>query len=63
MAGLEVGSEVVVWGRVRRRFFRVAGLTQSRTEVVAARVVRATSRSQVQAVMTRVVAGLRELEA
>jgi single-strand DNA-binding protein len=33
------GDEVLVTGRVRRRFFRAAGATQSRTEVVAARVV------------------------
>lgn len=36
---LEPGSEVVVTGRVRRRFFRVGGATQSRTEVLAAAVV------------------------
>ena len=29
------GEEVVVVGRVRRRFFRAAGATQSRTEVAA----------------------------
>ena len=33
------GTEVAVLGRVRRRFFRAAGATQSRTEVVAERVV------------------------
>lgn len=34
--GLGAGDEVLVVGRVRRRFFRVAsGSTQSRTEVVA----------------------------
>lgn len=32
-------SAVVVLGSVRRRFFRSGGATQSRTEVVAARVV------------------------
>lgn len=33
---LDAGDEVLVVGRVRRRFFRVAsGATQSRTEVVA----------------------------
>jgi single-strand DNA-binding protein len=37
--GLVVGAPVVVVGRVRRRFFRVGGSTQSRTEVVADRVV------------------------
>ena len=35
---VEVGTEIVVTGWVRRRFFRVNGLTQSRTEVVARRV-------------------------
>ncbi len=38
-AELEVDEEVVVVGRVRRRFFRAGGATQSRTEVVADRVV------------------------
>ncbi len=33
------GAEVVVVGSVRRRFFRAGGATQSRTEVVAERVV------------------------
>lgn len=37
-AWLEPGVPVVVTGRVRRRFFRAGGLTQSRTEVVAERV-------------------------
>ena len=31
----DTGDEVVVVGRVRRRFFRAGGATQSRTEVVA----------------------------
>ena len=34
-----VDAEVVVIGRVRRRFFQAGGSTQSRTEVVAARVI------------------------
>ena len=33
-------TEVVVVGRIRRRFFRSGGATQSRTEVVAERVAR-----------------------
>jgi single-strand DNA-binding protein len=33
------GEEVLVVGRTRRRFFRAGGATQSRTEVVAHRVV------------------------
>ena len=36
---LEPGSELIVAGRVRRRFFRAGGATQSRTEVVASAVV------------------------
>jgi single-strand DNA-binding protein len=36
---LDVDAEVVVVGRVRRRWFRAGGATQSRTEVVAEGVV------------------------
>jgi single-strand DNA-binding protein len=32
---LSAGSEVVVTGRVRRRFFKAGGVTASRTEVLA----------------------------
>jgi single-strand DNA-binding protein len=38
-AGLDHDQEVLVVGRVRRRFFRAGGGTQSRTEVVADVVV------------------------
>lgn len=38
-AGWAIGDDVLVVGRVRRRFFRAGGATQSRTEVVAATVV------------------------
>jgi len=41
---LSAGDEVVVVGRVRRRFFRAGGATASRTEVVAERVVPARQR-------------------
>jgi single-strand DNA-binding protein len=44
---LEVDDEVVIVGRVRKRFYRAGGATQSRTEVVAARVVPARRRTQV----------------
>lgn len=40
---LDVGDEVVVVGRVRRRFFRSGGSTQSRTEVVADAILPARS--------------------
>jgi len=36
---LAAGTDVVVIGSVRRRFFRAGGATQSRTEVVAERIV------------------------
>lgn len=38
-ADLDAGTEVVVVGRVKRRFFRAGGATQSRTEVVADKVI------------------------
>jgi single-strand DNA-binding protein len=47
------GAEVLVLGTVRRRFFRVGGVTQSRTEVVADTVIPLRRR-------TRVAAALRE---
>lgn len=52
---LDAGTEVAVLGRVRRRFFRAGGTTQSRTEVVATRVVRTTSRAKVRALVEQAV--------
>jgi single-strand DNA-binding protein len=49
--GLAEGAEVVVTGRVRRRFFRAGGATASRTEVVATAVVPAGRRSRVDRVV------------
>jgi single-strand DNA-binding protein len=45
---LDEGEEVVVIGRVRRRFFRAGGSTQSRTEIEAAVVLRARQRARVK---------------
>jgi single-strand DNA-binding protein len=45
-ADLEPATDVVVVGRVRRRFFRAGGTIQSRTEVVAAQVIPARSRAR-----------------
>ena len=39
LAVVAPGTELVVVGTVRRRFFRVGGATQSRTEVVADAVI------------------------
>ena len=50
---LDVDTEVVVVGRVRRRFFRAGGSTQSRTEVVADTVVPATQAKRVAAALRR----------
>jgi hypothetical protein len=44
---LDVDAEVVAAGRVRRRWFRSAGTTQSRTEVVAVDVLPARSTKRV----------------
>lgn len=54
----DTGTEVVVLGRVRRRFFRAGGVTQSRTEVVAAKVVRASARRRVDALLAEAVESL-----
>jgi single-strand DNA-binding protein len=51
--GMAKGTEVVVVGRVRRRFFKAAGATQSRTEVVAETVVKARQAGRVSAVLAR----------
>lgn len=45
-ADLLAGTEVVVTGEVRRRYFRAGGATQSRTEVVASAVVPARQRAR-----------------
>jgi single-strand DNA-binding protein len=50
------GDEVVVTGRVRRRFFRTPGGTASRTEVVADAVLPASQSKRV----ARLLAGVRE---
>ena len=48
MADLTTGADVVVIGSVRRRFFNAGGATQSRTEVVADKVVPARRRRDVE---------------
>jgi single-strand DNA-binding protein len=52
------GADVVVVGTVRRRFFRSGGATQSRTEVVADRVVPATRTKTVASMLAAVAAQL-----
>jgi single-strand DNA-binding protein len=53
--GFVVGDTVVVTGHVSRRFFRAGGVTQSRTEVVAAEVIRATRRRTIERAVEGVV--------
>jgi single-strand DNA-binding protein len=48
-------DDLVVIGRVRKRFFRVGGATQSRTEVVASRIVPARRRAQVTKALDRAI--------
>lgn len=52
-AALDVDQEVVVVGRVRRRFFRAGGSTQSRTEVVAELVIPASQGRRVRTAVAR----------
>jgi single-strand DNA-binding protein len=59
-ATLDIEEPVVVVGRVRRRFFRAGGSTQSRTEVVADSVV---STRRVKSAQTALAAATRRLEA
>lgn len=54
LASVAGGSNVVVIGTIRRRFFRVGGATQSRTEVVAESVLLARRRAQVARVLSGV---------
>ena len=59
---LEPGTEIVVVGRVRRRFFRAAGATASRVELEADVVARASDRRRVRAAVRRVTAALEGLD-
>jgi len=52
-ADLEVDEEVLVIGRVRRRFFKASGVTQSRTELVADAVVPTRQKKRMAAALER----------
>jgi len=54
-AEFDLGVEVAVLGEVRRRFFRVGGVTQSRTEVIATSVVRCSNRRAVTRILAAAV--------
>lgn len=57
-SALAAGDAVVVVGRVRRRFFRSGGTTQSRTEVVAQRVVPVRHTKRAQAAVEQAIADI-----
>src|SRR5215472_8742240 len=59
---LDAGNPVVVLGRVRRRFFRAGGTTQSRTEVVAEHVAPAGRKRQVATLLAKATAALTAAE-
>jgi single-strand DNA-binding protein len=58
---LPAGTEVVVAGRVGRRFFRTAGGTASRTEVVATGVIPARQRVRAAKLVEAAIAAAGEL--
>jgi single-strand DNA-binding protein len=58
---LDLDQRVVVVGRVRRRFFRAGGATQSRTEVVADAVVPATHTKRVRAALEKACSAVSEI--
>ena len=57
---LEPDTAVVVVGRVRRRFFRAGGATQSRTEVVADKVLPARRAKAAERAVLDALAGAEE---
>lgn len=59
-AEMPVDEQVIVVGRVRRRFFRAGGGTQSRTEVVAEAVVATRQAKRARSALNSVQARLEE---
>ena len=59
---LEPGAEIVVVGRVRRRFFRAGGATASRVEIEAEVLAKATDKRRVRAALRRATAALEPLD-
>jgi single-strand DNA-binding protein len=55
--GCVAGEDVVVVGHVRRRFFRAGGVTQSRTEVIAERLVAASRHKTIERLVDSALAG------
>ena len=59
---LAPGDEIVIVGRIRRRFFRAGGATASRVELDATYVARAGDRRRVLAALRRANAALETLD-
>lgn len=57
-SSLDEGTEVVVLGRVHRRFYRVGGRLASRTDVAAERVVAVSSTKRVRRLLVEAQARL-----
>ncbi len=62
VAALDTGDPVLVIGTVRRRFFRAAGTTASRVEVVADTGARGGDRRRLRALRRRIDATLTPLD-
>ena len=62
VASLDVDDEVIVVGRIRRRFFRAGGAIQSRTEVVADEVLTPRMVKKVAAALDQVRYALEDVE-
>lgn len=60
--GFTAGAEVLVTGRVRRRFFRAGGATASRTEVLADTVVLASHKRRARTAVQRAVDRVEEAQ-
>ena len=56
--GVAQGDEVVVTGHIARRFFRAGGVTQSRTELVAATIAKSSATKTVTKALARATAQL-----
>jgi single-strand DNA-binding protein len=59
----DTGRHVVVVGRVRRRFFKAGGATQSRTEVVADQVIPVSQTKRLRAALAAAINRLDEEDA
>ena len=61
VAEWRASQELLAVGRVRRRFFRIGGVTQSRTELVAERVVPFSAQDRVVGVLSTAGAAIARL--